>query len=928
MFKQLTLNKALHNRFNLPDFFLWPVLMLCIIPAAYVLAVYWPGTPMLPAASSGKLFFNAWLLFGIAASLIIGVLSIIDYAVKRDIATPLVGGLLLCTGFFNLLLFFTVNGVIFFETDLVKNLDFVWFFGHSFHAIIITLTTGFFVWSGRTKTWSFEQRNYRLRWASAGYTVLALAAAALYLSESFMPVLKREYSFFTHPFELLNILIYLFWGFFILPRFLKRFPSSFSRMLILSVIPLVFGQLFMAIYQGPFDILFNLAYFYHFIALLVPLAGICMNYIETSRKEKKIISRLKNEMRERIEAQHNLQKREALLTHAEEIARLGSWELDTSTAEIKWSDELYNIFGYDKQTVKPSLKLQEEIIEPAYREKVRRALASAVRNKTSFSIEYEIRRPDGQKRYLLGKGNCFKDNRLIGTLLDISELKEANLKLQYNEALLREAEAISNNGSWEYIIASGSLYCSDELYRIHGILPGSENITIGFYHSFIHPDNLQQFKEKTQNAVARKESVKLEYKIIRPNGEVRYVFMSGKVKTDEYGKLVKLIGNVQDITELKNTVLELDKSESIYRTIAKNVPDSIVFLFDKAFNLLLTEGPIAVRIQKEITDKSLSILKYLLTEKDKQKFEEYFNESLQGKELHYESRLKGRHYKINFMPVYNSHQEIFGVMAVMHDISDLKQAQDDLENKMSELSRSNNELEQFAYVASHDLQEPLRKIRAFGERLKSKFQLQLPEQGQDYISRMTNASERMQLLIDDLLAFSRISRSTEEFKTLNLNEIIRSVISDLELAIDKKQARIEFNTPVLLKAIPSQMRQLFQNLISNSIKFTKEDTPPVVNITASQHKGSDLTHYPQLDSDKEYCVIDVQDNGIGFDFQYKEKIFVLFQRLHSRSEYEGTGIGLSVCKKIVDNHGGVITAEGREGRGALFTIVLPLESES
>jgi signal transduction histidine kinase len=191
---------------------------------------------------------------------------------------------------------------------------------------------------------------------------------------------------------------------------------------------------------------------------------------------------------------------------------------------------------------------------------------------------------------------------------------------------------------------------------------------------------------------------------------------------------------------------------------------------------------------------------------------------------------------------------------------------------------------------------------------------------------MQNASERMQTLIDDLLTFSRISRPNEDFKQVNLLEIMKGVMVDLEFTIEKKNARIEVLGNHSLRVIPSQMRQLFQNLISNSLKFTKENVNPEIKIHIETINGTDFASpVLPLYQDRRYCKIEFKDNGIGFDNEYAEKIFTLFQRLHTRNEYEGTGIGLAVCKKIVENHSGYIEAKGSEGAGALFNIFIPID---
>lgn len=236
-----------------------------------------------------------------------------------------------------------------------------------------------------------------------------------------------------------------------------------------------------------------------------------------------------------------------------------------------------------------------------------------------------------------------------------------------------------------------------------------------------------------------------------------------------------------------------------------------------------------------------------------------------------------------------------------------------------ELERSNKELEDFAFVASHDLQEPLRKIRAFGDRLLKRYSDELGDHGSDYIRRMHAASERMSLLIDDLLSFSRVTTKQKPFTSVDLNEIIASVKDNLEFAIESTQATVETDNLPVIDADESQIRQVFANLISNSIKFMKDGVPPRIQILAS--KADDPP------DERDWVRIEVIDNGIGFDQQYDEKIFNLFQRLHGRDAYSGTGIGLALCRKIIERHNGSITAMSSEGEGSTFIIYLPVTHE-
>ena len=240
-----------------------------------------------------------------------------------------------------------------------------------------------------------------------------------------------------------------------------------------------------------------------------------------------------------------------------------------------------------------------------------------------------------------------------------------------------------------------------------------------------------------------------------------------------------------------------------------------------------------------------------------------------------------------------------------------------------ELSRSNRELEEFAFVASHDLQEPLRKIQAFSDRLETMFKDDLGEKGLDYIARMKNAAQRMSNLISDLLEFSRVTTRGKDFVDTDLKKVLDEILDDLEIAIKESNAQVQVGEMPVIRADPSQMEQLFLNLISNAVKFRRPNITPLINIDYKHHtEFSD-----DYNIDIEWQIITVKDNGIGFSPEYTDKIFVPFQRLHGRSQYKGTGIGLSVCRRIVERHGGTITAQSETGEGATFIIKLPVESE-
>jgi light-regulated signal transduction histidine kinase (bacteriophytochrome) len=263
-------------------------------------------------------------------------------------------------------------------------------------------------------------------------------------------------------------------------------------------------------------------------------------------------------------------------------------------------------------------------------------------------------------------------------------------------------------------------------------------------------------------------------------------------------------------------------------------------------------------------------------------------------------------------PIKEGEREL-GSVLMFKDITERRKAEEILGQRAAELARSNAELEQFAFVASHDLQEPLRKIQAFGDRLKAKCEGIESAEIRDYLDRMQNAAARMRTLINDLLTFSRVIRSSEPFVSVDMGEVTREVMSDLEVLIEKSQAKVDVGKLPSIDADPMQMRQLMLNLLSNALKFQPAGGKPRIKIKARSTNSS---------AGEQFWEFTVQDNGIGFDEKYMEKVFAVFQRLHGRGEYEGTGVGLAVCRRIVDRHHGTITARSKPGDGATFVVSL------
>jgi signal transduction histidine kinase len=254
----------------------------------------------------------------------------------------------------------------------------------------------------------------------------------------------------------------------------------------------------------------------------------------------------------------------------------------------------------------------------------------------------------------------------------------------------------------------------------------------------------------------------------------------------------------------------------------------------------------------------------------------------------------------------------------------VKERTAELNDANTELQRSNRELQDFAFVASHDLQEPLRKIQAFGDRLKTKHGSQLNEEAQDYLRRMQGAAGRMHRLINDLLTFSRVTTKAQPFEPTDLEAAARDALSDLEVRLQETGGSVEIKDLPTIDADPLQMRQLFQNLVGNALKFHRPGVPPVIKIAGEVLKDNENG---RSDAAEDMFRLSVEDNGIGFEEKYLDRIFTPFQRLHGRMEFEGTGIGLAVCRKIVERHGGRLTAKSAPGNGSTFIATLPVKQD-
>mgnify|MGYP003671589083 CR=1 FL=1 len=605
-----------------------------------------------------------------------------------------------------------------------------------------------------------------------------------------------------------------------------------------------------------------------------------------------------------------------------------------------WRRKMAEVQGHKLLEVFPELndqifpKILKQVFESGkiHRENEAIALIAAQDGLRTFYLDYQY-------------APLFEnDGTVSGIMVSVSDVTE---KVLYRNEISDAAERLSlategtKLATWDLNLRTFEILYSNRLPTIFGY-PKHEILSHSKLRDHAHPDDLETIVMASFNKAMESGVYYYEARIIQPDNNIRWIRTHGKVLFDEQNKPFRMLGTMMDVTDAKETELAIITSEAKFRTLANAMPQ-FVWTADEKGNLFYFNQAVyqySGLNEQDITGEDW--LKIVHPDDREENIRKWKAAIRTGKDFQMEHRF--RRYDGIFRWQLSraiAQRDITGNIntwiGTSTDIHDRKIFIDELESKVlqrteeltsmnDELTRTNMELAQFAYVASHDLQEPLRKIQTFASRiLETEFD-RLSEKGKDYFSRMRASSTRMQQLISDLIAFSGANSAERHFELVDMNVLMNRLLDQLKEEIEHSGTTILVEKLPELLVIPYQMEQLFMNLLVNSMKFTEKGVQPIVEIAVTNVSLETKTNLT-LPINKSYYCFAVEDNGIGFEAEYRDRIFQVFQRLHNRDTYEGTGIGLAICKKIVDNHAGKIVAFSELGKGARFEIYLPYSME-
>ncbi len=612
---------------------------------------------------------------------------------------------------------------------------------------------------------------------------------------------------------------------------------------------------------------------------------------------------------------------------------------DPGKGKIRYINrKITDLLGYTWEDVAAWKEDLSQLIYQEDLEKVMEELTKFSTNDAEHCFQCRLAHKEQNFRIFKTVGTVLRRNEdgSPASLLLLSQDITEQLKLEEERVaarkLMEDTEQMLGVGMWSNDLVTGKTEWSDGMYQLLGLNRQQyPQVTNNLFYDHVCPKDLEGLKAKVQDAILTGREFRHDFSIERTDGKRLFLNTITKPVVDERGRVLKLNGINRDISDQYQQTMEYNANKEFQKETERMLNYGI-FIWNADSRMISWSDGLFQIFEYEraslVTPLTMNWYFNQIVEDDRERVQRVVMDALQEKkefEIEY-SILTGKgNLKIvntkGTVVVDNKNHPI-RMIGNTRDITHIKKVEIDLQRNLRELNRSNKELEEFAYAASHDLQEPLRKITTFGSRLGQKFSDQIGEEGKMYIQRMQVATDHMRNLIDNLLELSRVTRNRQPMESVQLSDLFNEVLGDLELSIEETGASVEVGPLPTVDGIPSLLRQLFINLLSNSIKFHKPGEAPMIEVSSrALTKKEKEKHF--LAPSSNYIQIDIRDHGIGFDQEYEQRIFQVFQRLHGKSEYPGSGIGLAICKRIAERHNGFITATGQEGEGAVFSIILP-----
>jgi PAS domain S-box-containing protein len=629
-------------------------------------------------------------------------------------------------------------------------------------------------------------------------------------------------------------------------------------------------------------------------------------------------------LKENFEDSDQLNYQASLVDLIQSVANLGHWIYDLENESLFWSKQIYSIHGVAKEKYKPDIKTAVKFYHPDDLPLVEDSLAASINEKKGFEFELRIITPAGEMKYVHAKGEPqLNKNRevkvLIGIFQDITK-RVMETRTLNNIQLSRDTFInASSDGYWDWYISDDYEYMSPRFWEILGIDYKTKTHHPSEWQELIFPDDLEMALKNFNKHVKTKgkHPYNQEVRYLHSNGSTVYILCRGKVvEWNEDGSPHRMIGTHTDITELKRKDFELIKQKEELQLIFDNTPANIFYKDDKN-NIILLNNSAASSLGGKPEDFTGKNCIELYGEKMAAKYLEDDLKVFHSGQAMYNiieryTPVNGPQGWVQTHKIPSVINNTMRLLVIAEDITERVQSEQEKDLLINKLQSSNEELERFAYMASHDLKEPLRMVQSFTKRLQEKYTDKLDEKANKYIEFAVDGATRMHELILDLLEYSRVSNEIIINEPTDLNEVLDYVLSNLRTAISESKAEVNSIELPVVMINKTRFSSVLQNLIGNALKYQQPKNQPVVNINYTE--------------DPQKYTFTVEDNGLGISKEHYQKIFVPFMRLHNKNEYAGTGIGLSITQKIIKSEGGSIWLESEYGKGTKFYFTVPKKS--